>query len=102
MSFLTQRFIPNAIDVAMTGKLTFSMPVLRADMLSDHRISSRKFVTDLLSNDSIGAELGVFTGLFSVCLLKYVRAKKSILSILGGMHSASTTQIGKATRAMDN
>lgn len=76
MSFLTQRFLPNALDVAGTGKFPLSHALGKTELLSDHRISSRKFVTDILPKGGVGAELGVFTGLFSTVLLKYTDAKK--------------------------
>ena len=76
MGFLTQRFVPNTIDVVKTGRFPSTIPALRAELLSDHRISSRKFVTDFIPKGGIGAELGVFTGLFSTILLRHTAAER--------------------------
>ena len=39
--------------------------IVRAELLTFHRVRSRRFILQFLPSNSVGAELGVFTGLFS-------------------------------------
>lgn len=45
----------------------------RAEQLAEHRVEERKAILRLLEPGTVGAELGVFTGLFSEALLAVVR-----------------------------
>jgi hypothetical protein len=50
--------------------------LFRAEFLNDHRVHARMNLVDLLPKQAVGAEVGVFTGLFSTLLLKATRPKK--------------------------
>ena len=74
--FMVRDFLPNAIDVVRTGTVGLKIDLLAAEFRSNHRISARRFIADLLPKGAVGAELGVFTGFFSASLLRYARPKK--------------------------
>jgi hypothetical protein len=76
MSFLLQRFGPNAMDVVRTGQVPSDLSLLRAEFLCDHRVSGRLSLANLLPKGGVGAELGVFTGLFSATLLDVARPRE--------------------------
>jgi hypothetical protein len=65
----------NARDVIRTGPVHFNLPLLRTELLVDHRASKRRFFAEMLPKGGIGAEIGVFTGLFSVVLLEVTKPK---------------------------
>jgi hypothetical protein len=53
-------------DLLATGPpFPTDMDVLRAELRTDHRLPERRFLLSFIPENSIGAELGVFTGLFS-------------------------------------
>lgn len=45
----------------------------------DFGLAARKWILSTLPSESIGAEIGVFTGMFSECILQIVRPKKLYL-----------------------
>jgi hypothetical protein len=57
-------------DILLTGYVPRDMNILKAELLCQHRVKDRLFVLDFLPPNSVGAELGVFTGLFSSVLAK--------------------------------
>ena len=63
----------NARDVLGAGSLQLDRSLLRAELTRNHRVSSRHFLAEMLPKGGIGAELGVFTGLFSAVLLDVTR-----------------------------
>jgi hypothetical protein len=63
----------NAKDVLKAGSLDLNGSLLRAELTQNHRIFSRRFVAELLPKGGVGAEIGVFTGLFSTILLDVAR-----------------------------
>ena len=69
-------FAKNARDVIKAGNLAWDLSLIRSEMTTDHRISDRRFLADMLPKGGIGAEIGVFTGLFSTVLLEIARPKK--------------------------
>ncbi|WP_413989027.1 class I SAM-dependent methyltransferase [Labrys okinawensis] len=77
MSFLTKHFIGNAQDILAVGCIPFDWRFLQTEFLSDHRLKGRQFLCDLLPKGGIGAELGVFTGLFSTILLERAKPKSA-------------------------
>ncbi|WP_246706365.1 class I SAM-dependent methyltransferase [Rhizobium laguerreae] len=77
MSFLTEHFIRNAQDILSVGSIPLDSKFLRAEFLSDHRLKSRQFLCDLFPKGGVGAEFGVFTGLFSTILLDRAKPKSA-------------------------
>ncbi|WP_259669481.1 MULTISPECIES: class I SAM-dependent methyltransferase [unclassified Rhizobium] len=77
MSFLTEHFITNAKDILFAGSTPLDYKFLQSEFLFDHRLKSRQFLCDLLPKGGVGAELGVFTGLFSTILLDRARPKSA-------------------------
>jgi hypothetical protein len=57
-------------DILLTGYIPRDISILRAELLCEHRVKSRLLVLDFIPSNSVGAELGVFTGLFSSVLAK--------------------------------
>lgn len=76
MRFVLYHFVPNAIDVLRVGSVLLDPALLRAEFLNNHRIRARVELANLLPKQSVGAEMGVFTGLFSTILLEVARPKK--------------------------
>ena len=62
--------IRNARDIARAGSFHLDAPLLRAEFRTDHRVSNRRFIAEMLPKKGVGVEIGVFTGLFSTVLLK--------------------------------
>jgi hypothetical protein len=58
----------DAGDVVRAG-IVFDIPLLRTELLGAHRVSDRRFLAEMLPKNGVGAEIGVFTGLFSTILL---------------------------------
>lgn len=77
MRFLIYHFILNSIDILRAG-IVLDRSLLRAEFLHDHRVGRRAFVANLLPRRGVGAEIGVFTGLFSRILLGAARPKKDV------------------------
>jgi hypothetical protein len=57
-------------DIVVSGYVPRDLNILRAEILNDHRVRSRMFILDFIPPNSVGAELGVFTGLFSSVLAR--------------------------------
>jgi len=76
MSFLLERFGANAVDVLRTRQFPSDLSLLRAEFLCDHRVSGRLSLAKILPTGGVGAELGVFTGLFSAMLLDVARPRQ--------------------------
>jgi Methyltransferase domain len=55
-------------DVLLSRHFPRDLNILRAELCEHHRVWERIFLQDFLSPNSVGAELGVFTGLFSAVL----------------------------------
>ncbi len=55
-------------DILLSVYLPRDSSVLRAEIRHDHRNRSRMFLLRFITRGSVGAELGVFTGLFSSIL----------------------------------
>lgn len=70
------RMIRNGADVARVRPLPRGAAIV-AETFADHRISPRRFVPKMFPLDGVGAELGVFTGLFSTELLRHARPRKA-------------------------
>jgi hypothetical protein len=78
MSFLHHlHLLTNTIDVLRVGSLRANFPLIRAEFLVNHRVRDRIPLANLLPTGGIGAELGVFTGLFSTVLLDMARPRKT-------------------------
>jgi hypothetical protein len=75
MRFFSYHFILNSIDILRAG-IALDRSLLRAEFLHDHRVGRRAFVANLLPRRGVGAEIGVFTGLFSTILLGGARPRK--------------------------
>lgn len=60
-------------DIAAAGFGGLDPGLLRAELLTDHRVRSRRFIAELVPQGGRGAEIGVFTGLFSPLLLEVAR-----------------------------
>jgi hypothetical protein len=76
LAYRVYRFVSNAIDVLRVGNVLMDSALVRAEFLKDHRIRARLDLVKLLPRHSVGAEIGVFTGLFSTILLDAVRPTK--------------------------
>ncbi len=57
-------------DILMSRYLPSDISILRAELRAPHRIIGRRFIVDFIPSNSVGAELGVFTGLFSSILAR--------------------------------
>jgi Methyltransferase domain len=68
--------IENIFDVVQSGYLPRDRHILRAELRTPHRVRARQFVLKFLPAESIGAELGVFTGLFSAVFARDRRISK--------------------------
>jgi hypothetical protein len=58
-------------DILMSGHVPMDWSVLKAEICIDHRVRNRLFILSFIPPRSIGAELGVFTGLFSSRLAEH-------------------------------
>jgi hypothetical protein len=57
-------------DILLSGYVPSDISILRAEVRTPHRIKERRFIIDFIPPNSVGAELGVFTGLFSSILAR--------------------------------
>jgi glycosyltransferase involved in cell wall biosynthesis len=57
-------------DILLSGSIPRDPHILRAELRAAHRIRSRLFILSFIPANSVGAELGVFTGLFSSILAR--------------------------------
>src|SRR5215216_3108234 len=63
-------------DVLSSGHIARDLSVLKAEIKAGHRVRERLFVVEYLPANSTGAELGVFTGLFSAALSRQRKLSK--------------------------
>jgi Methyltransferase domain len=68
--------VANISDVFVSGYWPRDRHVLRAELRYPHRVRTRQFLLRFIPADSVGAELGVFTGLFSAILARNRRISK--------------------------
>jgi hypothetical protein len=68
--------IENIIDIVLSGYWPRDLHILSTELRTSHRARARRFLLGFFPPDSIGAELGVFTGLFSAVLAKDRRISK--------------------------
>src|SRR5215468_1562044 len=57
-------------DILISKYVSADLSILRAELRAPHRIMGRRFIVDFIPPNSVGAELGVFTGLFSSILAR--------------------------------
>lgn len=71
------RLLPHtARDLLFAGVGSFDPPLLFAELAIDHRVRSRVFVAEMMPKHGVGAEIGVFSGLFSSVLLKLAKPRE--------------------------
>jgi hypothetical protein len=58
------------LDILASGVIPLNRSALRTEALVDHRVRQREFLLYYIPEDSVGAEIGVFTGLFSSILAR--------------------------------
>lgn len=63
-------------DILLSKHVPMDVSILKAELRADHRVRSRIFVLDYIPRNSVGAELGVFTGLFSSHLARNPNAAR--------------------------
>jgi hypothetical protein len=63
-------------DVLLSGHWPQDLSILRAEIRGNHRVKSRLFMLRYIPPNSVGAELGVFTGLLSSHLAKHQNAAR--------------------------
>lgn len=62
-------------DLKAAGIGGFRPGLLEAELGIDHRVRARRFIAELVPKGGVGAEIGVFTGLFSAMLLDVARPR---------------------------
>lgn len=55
-------------EIVLSGAVPRDVSILRAELRLDHNVKNRLFILSYIPPNSVGAELGVFTGLFSAVL----------------------------------
>ena len=74
-------------------------PELRsAEQDAEHRVEGRRGILNLVKPGTVGAELGVFTGLFAEAILETVRPAVLHLVDPGGSPTATSIPTGAPTR----
>jgi hypothetical protein len=63
-------------DVLRSGVLPSDLATARAELRVNHRVAERRFLLAYIPQDSVGAELGVFTGLFSAVLARQEKIRQ--------------------------
>jgi hypothetical protein len=58
-------------DILASRVMPFDVSLFRAEALVSHRVPERRFLLNFIPDGSVGAEIGVFTGLFSSILSKH-------------------------------
>jgi hypothetical protein len=69
------RVAARARDILHSGVGTIDLHLLKAELLAEHRVFERRPLADLLPKGGIGAEIGVFAGLFSAILLELTKPR---------------------------
>lgn len=57
-------------DILSTGCFPNDTSILKSELLTSHRVKGRQFLLAYIPENSVGAEIGVFTGLFSSILAR--------------------------------
>lgn len=57
-------------DILLTGYFPKDISILKAEIWANHQVKTRIFLLKFIPDNSVGAELGVFTGLFSSILAR--------------------------------
>jgi hypothetical protein len=70
------QFNRSILDILTSGVIPFNRSILRAEALVHHRVRQRQFLLDHIPESSIGAEIGVFTGLFSSILARHPKISR--------------------------
>jgi hypothetical protein len=60
-------------DIVVSSSMSLNISILKAELYVNHLIKCRAFVLKYVPENSVGAELGVFTGLFSSILARSKR-----------------------------
>jgi hypothetical protein len=60
----------SVFEVVRAGCLSGDMNILKAEIIGRYRVRERTFLTKFIPSGSTGAELGVFTGLFSAMIAR--------------------------------
>lgn len=63
-------------DIFFCGHIPRDLNILQAEMKAKHRVRERLFLLQYLPANSTGAELGVFTGLFSAVISRQQKLSK--------------------------
>src|SRR5690242_15725447 len=63
-------------DIRLSGVVPRDLSLLRVELRVDHHVRNRLFLLSYIPPDSVGAELGVFTGLFSSALANQQKIAK--------------------------
>jgi len=63
-------------DIILSHHIPKDLVVLRAELHAYHRVHNRRFLLDFIPANSVGAELGVFTGLLSSIFARDRRLRK--------------------------
>jgi hypothetical protein len=63
-------------DIVLSHYIPRDLSILRAELKARHRVHERRFLLNFIPTNSVGAELGVFTGLFSSILARDRRISK--------------------------
>ena len=83
------------------GGLFESCPALRrSEERARNNLDDRKWILDLIPKESVGAELGVFTGLLSEAILEIVRPRRLFLVDVCGLDMANFTRTGARIRTL--
>jgi hypothetical protein len=60
-------------DILASGVMPLDISLFKAEALARHRVAERKFLLNFIPENSVGAEIGVFTGLFSSVLSQHAK-----------------------------
>jgi hypothetical protein len=63
-------------DIFYSGHIPKDLNIIKAELRADHRVKQRLFLLQYLPPNSTGAELGVFTGLFSAVISRQQKLSK--------------------------
>ena len=86
-------------DHMTIDELYAAHPELRsAEQDAEHRVEGRRGILNLVEPGTVGAELGVFTGLFAEAILERSARPSSTSSIPGGSPTATSIPTGAPTR----
>ena len=63
-------------DILISRYVPSDLSIFRAELLASHRVIGRRFIVNFIPSNSVGAELGVFTGLFSSILARETKISR--------------------------